>query len=149
MSWNSLTSAPVLARLTRAEAEILRTTQLATGQADPLTQIMADVEAEVRAYIAGGGKALAVTGIPDVLLNCAASICVLRLASRFPNKGFSTDERKEASKEAYRLLDRVSDDKLAIEEPTSITTAVQSFTTPKMNDAKATETRWTQEGLSA
>lgn len=95
MAWITPSADDVKTRLTGAELAAFRTVALASGQADPITQIMLDCVNEVRGYVAAGGYTMGAAGtIPPQTLAPALAIISYRLATRLPLK-VSEDRRKQ------------------------------------------------------
>lgn len=121
MSWQTITSTNVKTRLAGAELTALQTAALATGQTDPLVDVIAQVVDEVRGYISANPKNTlgAAATIPAKLLGAALAIIRYRLATRLPAKSFLTEDRVKENDAAIRLLEQVAANKFAIEDPTS------------------------------
>ena len=121
MSWISITSSDVKVKLTGAELAALQSAALASGQSDPLPDIISQVSDEVRGYIAANrSNTLGAAGtIPQKLLSAALSIIRYRLATRLPVKSLLTEDRVKENEQAIRLLEQVAADKFAIEDPVS------------------------------
>jgi len=95
MAWITPSADDVKTRLTGAELNAFRTVALASGQADPITQVMLDTVNEVRGYVAAGGYVMGTAGtIPPQTLAPALAIIAYRLATRLPLK-VSEDRRKQ------------------------------------------------------
>mgnify|MGYP003609792862 CR=1 FL=1 len=121
MSWSTITSTNVKTRLAGAELTALQTAALATGQADPLIEVIADVVDEVRGYISANPKNTlgAAATVPSKLLSATLAIIRYRLATRLPAKAFLTQDRIDENNAAIRLLEQVAANKFAIEDPNS------------------------------
>ena len=133
MAWTTLTATDVKTKLTGAEVTACQTAALASGQTDPLVEIVEQVVDEVRGYIAAGGFTLGDgTTVPSKLVSATLAIIRYRLATRLPVKTLLTTERVEENKEAIRLLERVSDGKFVVEEPTTASSEALSAGTPSM-----------------
>ena len=119
MAWIAITPDDVKTRLTGAEVAALKSVALAPGQGDPLDEIIAHVTNEVRGYVAANVKnTLGAAGtIPAKLLSAALAIIRYRVATRLPTKSLLTEDRVRENDAAIRLLERVADDKFAIEDP--------------------------------
>ncbi len=121
MSWISITESDVQSKLAGAELAALKTAALASGQTNPLTEIIEQVVDEVRGYI-GGNRAntLGAAGtIPQKLLSAALAMIRYRLATRLPVKSMITEDRKAEYDGAIRLLEQVAAGKFSIEDPVS------------------------------
>ena len=119
MSWIALTEAHVLTKLTAPEVAALKTAATATGQADPLPEIVAQIVREVRGHVAGCAKnTLGPAGtIPDELQGAALNRVRYELATRLPVASLLTDARKESNRDALTLLQRVASCQFALVQP--------------------------------
>ena len=117
MAWISIEEDDVKTRLAGTELSSYQTVALASGQSDPLPEIISQVVNEVRGYIAACASNTLGDGetIPDKLLAAALAMIRYRLTTRLPIE--VTEQRELEYKEAIRLLERVSECKFAIEEP--------------------------------
>jgi hypothetical protein len=150
MAWITPTEAHVLTRISSAELEAVRNAVLADGQADPVAETLEQTIDEVRGYIAGNPKNVLgpALSIPEKLLAATLSIFVPRFLSR-PG-GTAIDPEGERAKQrdaAIRLLERVSEDKFGIEEPTETTDEKPFVQTPRYISRKRDFTRNRQSGL--
>lgn len=116
--WTTLTADDVRTRLAAAELAALQTAALASGQTDPLPEIVAAVTDEVRGYIAANhANELGVAGaVPPRLVSAALAIIRYRLATRLPVKSLLTEDRVKENEAAIRLLERVAAGQFAIED---------------------------------
>lgn len=138
MAWIAIDTDDVKTRLAGAEVTALQSSALASGQADPLPEIVTQVVDEVRGYIAAGGFALEEgSKIPSKLLSAALAIIRYRCATRLPVKSFLTEDRVRENEAAIRLLERVSDGKFAVEEPVTEEDEASGGSSPSMSDTKA------------
>ena len=121
MSWSTITSTNVKTRLAGAELTALQTSALASGQADPLIEVTANVIDEVRGYIAANPKNTlgAASTVPSKLVSATLAIIRYRLATRLPTKAFLTQDRVDENNAAIRLLEQVAAGKFAVEDPSS------------------------------
>ena len=121
MSWSAITATEVKTRLTGAELTALQTVALASGQTDPLVEIIEQVVDEVRGYIsANTSNTLGASGtVPSKLISAALAIIRYRLCTRLPVKSLLTEDRVKENKAAIRLLEQVAAGKFAIEDPNS------------------------------
>jgi phage gp36-like protein len=119
MTWITITASDVKTRLTGVELTALQSVALASGQADPLDEVVSQVIDEVRGYVAANPKnTLGDAGtIPPKLLSAALAIIRYRLATRLPVKSILTEQRVKENEAAIRLLERIADNKFAIEDP--------------------------------
>jgi phage gp36-like protein len=148
MAWTTLTAADVKTKLTGPEVSAVQTAALASGQSDPLVEIVEQVVDEVRGYIAAGGYNLGDgTTVPSKLVSATLSIIRYRLATRLPVKTLLTTDRVEENKEAIRLLERVADGKFVVEEPTTVSTESLASPTPSMTSKTLTHQNSDGDGL--
>lgn len=122
MSWAALTPAELQTRLSGPELTALQTQALASGQADPLTDILAQVTDEVRGYIAAGGTPLGPAGeLPPQVRAAAIAIARWRLGGRLAAGGgaglIQTEPRRKEYEDAVALLRDVSDGRCLVEAP--------------------------------
>lgn len=121
MAWQEITTDNVKTRLTGSELTALQTAALASGQSDPLPEIISTVVDEVRGYIAAGGFNLEEgSKIPSKLVSAALAIIRYRLATRLPVKSLLDENRVRENEQAITLLGRVADRKFFVEEPTTV-----------------------------
>lgn len=121
MAWQEITTANVKTRLTGAELTAMQTAALASGQTDPLPEIITTVVDEVRGYIAAGGFSLEEgSKVPSKLVSATLAIIRYRLATRLPVKSLLDQNRIDEKNDALALLERVSNRKFMIEEPTTV-----------------------------
>lgn len=114
MAWRAITEADLLEYMSGQEIEAFRRATTRPGEADPLQGIIDKVTALVRANILQcsrytlGGDGF----IPEVLMDAACAICVVRLMARAGGAVLDqSGERKKAAESAYRLLRDVSEGK--------------------------------------
>lgn len=110
MTWVTLTESDVKVALNAAELETYRN-QVANGDSDPLSTIIADVTAEVRGYVATRYP-LEADGLPHSLKNAALDLAVYRLAKRCQST--TQEQRKPAADDAMSLLRDVAAGEVAI-----------------------------------
>lgn len=133
MSWISITEAEVQTRLTGPELTALKQSALASGQTNPLPEIVEQVIDEIRGYIAAAGNVLGDgQTIPQKLLGTALAMIRYRLCTRLPVASLLTQQRIEENSAALRLLERVSDGKFLVEEPSTESTEDISNPTPSV-----------------
>lgn len=123
MAWVELTVEDLKPRLSGPELTLLQSRALATGQSDPVPEVIAQAIDEVRGYVSSNRKnVLGPAGtIPAQLKRAAVSIAIWDLAGR-PGAGgkiVRTEDRKDAYNDAMKLLERVSKDEFAVEAPES------------------------------
>jgi phage gp36-like protein len=147
MAWTTITTDLVKTRLAGAEVTSLQTAALASGQTDPLPEIVTQVVDEVRGYVAAGGYTLgAAATIPSKLISATLAITRFRLATRLPRFPFDDNRRREYE-DAIRLLNRVADGKFAVEEPTTTDTETLGAPSPAMTAKTLTMDRTSQDGI--
>ena len=148
MAWTTLSATDVKTKLSGPEVSAVQTAALASGQSDPLVEIVEQVVDEVRGYIAAGGYTLGNgTTVPSKLVSATLAIIRYRLATRLPVKSLLTTDRVEENKEAIRLLERVADGKFMVEEPTTASTETSGSGTPSMTDKTLEMQRADGDGL--
>lgn len=121
MSWRTITEADVLTKMSSPELEAFRATAIADGQADPITAAITSVSELVRGYVASNPSndldAVADT-VPVRLIPAAVDILVVDIPARAAGTQIDPDDaRSKAKAQAIKLLERVADDKFAIEDP--------------------------------
>jgi len=119
MSWITITSDDVLTRLAGAEKASYQNAARASGQSDPLPEIIAQVTDVVRGYVAAcAANELDIGGtIPPRLLAAAVDIIRYRLTTRLPLT--LTAAREQEYKDAISLLKDVAACKFSVEDPNS------------------------------
>lgn len=149
MAWISISTDDVKTRITGDELEALQEAALATGQTDPLPEIIIGVVKEVRGYVAACAKNTLGTGdtIPEGLLHTALAMIRFRLATRLPEAGLLDENRKDENDKAIRLLENVAACKFAVEQPTTATTEEISAPSPKTTAKDREFTRESQDGI--
>lgn len=122
MAWISVTAAELLRTLTGPEKQAVSTAALASGQADPVPGILADVVHEVRGYIAANTRnTLGLAGtIPEKLRLVTLSRARYEALTRLPiGRSILTEDRVSANDAARQLLRDVAAGRFQIEEPTT------------------------------
>lgn len=148
MAWITITDADVQTRLAGAELSAYRSAAKATGQADPLPEIISGVVDEVRGYVAACDRNTLGAGstIPEKLKSAALAMIRYRLITRLPLS--IGDERKAEYNDALRLLERVSECKFSVEEPEVIDPeAKSSGLEPSVGSRSRNFTSETQDGV--
>lgn len=148
MSWQTITTDLVKTRLAGPEVSALQTAALASGQTDPLPEIVTQVVDEVRGYVSAGGYTLG-TGatVPSKLLSATLAIIRYRLSTRLPVKSLITEDRKNENDAAIRLLERVADGKFAVEEPETASTEQAGGASPSVTERTRYFSRECQDGV--
>ena len=115
-SWNTITTADVLAEFSAAEQSSL-TGQAASGSLDT---ILANVVAETRGAITVGGNPVDQTGtnIPDSIRMAVVSVTRWRWISSIPMlQDFKTKDREDLYREGVETLNAVRSGRLRTEQP--------------------------------
>ena len=133
MSWAALTATEIKTRLSGPELTALQTQALASGQSDPLPDVISQVVEEVRGYVAAGGSPLGTAGtLPPQVRAAAIAIVRWRLGGRLAAGGaagiFQTESRKQEYTDAIAQLKDVAAGRCIVEAPT--TTATETFAHP-------------------
>lgn len=125
MSWVQITEALVTSKLSGPETAALKSAALATAQSDPLAEVIAQVVAEIRGYVAGCAANTLGEGatVPSELLGAAISRIRFELATRLPVASLLTEDRRTANANALTLLRDVAACKFAIVAPTTAAAA--------------------------
>ncbi len=130
MSWSPLTPADVLACLAAPQVDALRQRSLAPGQNDPLSLILSDVTARVRAEIRGNRRNRVEQNpvlLPAELKLAATYLALEALQARLPNLALSPDQVRLAA-EARTLLARVARGEVPIAPPVEPDSALETAT---------------------
>ena len=148
MAWITVTEDDVKTRLAGAEVTALKSAALASGQSDPLPEIISQCVDEVRGYIAACDENELEEGekIPQKLLAATLALIRYRMATRIPGR-LLNEERKQEYTDAIRLLERVSECKFAIEEPETVEDETTATPTPSISGNTRRFTRETQDGI--
>lgn len=122
--WVSLAETDVIAKLSGPEIAAMKTAALQSGQANPLTEILGQVTREVRGYVKACASNQLGSGatIPDELEGAAVARVRFELATRLPVSSLLTEDRKEANRQAVRLLEQVAACKFTLEQPATVST---------------------------
>lgn len=122
MAWRAITDADILTRMSGDELETFRVSALATGQDDPVADVITQVTNEIRGYIAACEKnTLGSAGtIPETLLGTALDKLVIEIQSRVAGIVIDSDEvRRDKLARAQRLLRDVAQCNFTVEQPES------------------------------
>jgi phage gp36-like protein len=120
MPWITLTATDVRTRLTGPELAAAQAAALQGGQGDPLPDVVAQVVAEARGYIAGhaSNRLDADTStIPAALQSAVLAIIRYRLLTRLPVKSLLTEDRVKENEQALLLLRMVARGEFAVDAP--------------------------------
>ena len=121
MSWITITSTDVKNHLAAAEYDAISSVALSTGQVSPVAQVIADVIAEVRNAVQSCKSNTIesdTTLIPAGLKTAALDLIVARLGRRLPGSGITSEDRRNAEKDAIRKLELVARCELYVEPAT-------------------------------
>jgi hypothetical protein len=146
MAWVTITEADVQTRLAGAELSAYRTAAKASGQSDPLTEIISAVVDEVRGYIAACDRNTLGAGqtVPSKLKSATLAVIRYKLVTRLPIA--VNTERTTEYRDAIALLERTADCKFAIEEPATESSEIIAGTRPSMGERTLTYNRDNQDG---
>jgi len=136
--------------LVAAQVNALRTAALASGQADPFTNVMRDVIAEVRFKIqscpANKLSATAYT-IPPELKKTACYLILESMQNRIPALKLTEDQKGQVDR-AVAQLNRIADCRDKITQPTDpIGTDATASSTPSIIAKPLSFTRINQDGI--
>ena len=150
--WRQITESDLLEAISSSELEALRQAVLGDGQGDPVEAHLSSVVDEARGYIAANREnVLGPEGtVPERLVRAVIDIAVIRVGSRVAGLIFDDEDiRRDAAKNALRLLERVSDGKFAIEKPASAAESSQQNTMvgPSIQKPYRLFTDRTQDGI--
>lgn len=147
MAWITPSSADLEDRMAGAEVTALRTAALATGQSDPVPDLILSVTREVRGYVSAGGFQVG-TGntIPDELLDAACAILRHRASTRLPGSGMLDVDRIREFDAANTLLREVAAGRFVVSTPL-IADATSSVASPSLSAKPSTFNRESQAGI--
>lgn len=148
MSWQPITEADVVTKLSGPEIAAMKTAALKAGQVNPLPGIITQIVGEVRGYVAGCDANVLGAGetIPSELLGTAISRIRFELATRLPVPGLLTEDRRKANDNAITLLRDVARCTFKIVGP--VTASADQPGGPAVQVASSTKRRATREKLS-
>lgn len=103
----TITETDVITKLSGPELDAMQSAALQTDQEPPLPGIITQVVKEVRGYVAACERNVLGAGetIPDELLGAAISRIRFELATRLPEAGLLSEDRRTANTNAIRLLE--------------------------------------------
>lgn len=147
MAWITITEDDIKTRLAGAELSAYTSAARASGQGNPLPEIITQVVSEIRGYIAACERNTLSVGemIPDKLLGAALAMIRYRLVTRLPLS--VSDERKQEYTDAIRLLERVADCKFMVEEPLEPDDEQSSAPSPRITQRTRYFSRSQQDGI--
>lgn len=148
MSWITITEAHLLSKLSSPELAAMKSAALGSGQANPLTEAIADVTREVRGYVAGCSTNTLGEGdtIPDELLGAAINRIRYELATRLPVASLLTEARKDSNRDAVALFSKVAACTFRILPPATVAPVQVSAPSPLFSGRTRQFTRATQDG---
>jgi phage gp36-like protein len=121
MSWAALTADEIKTRLSGPELAALQTAALATGQTDPLPDVLLQVTDEIRGYIAARNDLGPSGTLPSQVRAAAIAIVRWRLAGRLSlgtaGSMLQGEARKKEYEDALQLLKDIAAGKFAVEQP--------------------------------
>jgi hypothetical protein len=145
MSWITLSVEDVKTRLTGAEVTALQSAALASGQSDPLPDIVSKTVKELRGRLRNLGTLEAGEMIPDSWAHHALAIIRHRLATRLPASTILTEERIAEYQDAIRSLEALGP--IVPDTPTTPdTTAGTGMSSPQFAARDCLFTREDQDG---
>ncbi len=144
--WISLTTDDVLTRLAGAEVSALRTAALASGQADPITDIVAKVVQECRGRLRNHCALEAGATVPDNWAHHCLAIIRYRLCTRLPLAQFLTPAREREYADAMAAFEQLGP--ILPDEPaTADTTPAAGAPSPHIDARDLEFTAEDQDGL--
>lgn len=149
MSWQTITEADVLTKLSGPEIAAMKTAALQASQVSPLPGIITQVVREVRGYVAACERNTLGAGetIPDELLGAAISRIRFELATRLPVASLLTEDRRTANANALTMLRDVAACRFQIVVAATPTTEVVSAASPTFNTPTRRYSRAQQDGI--
>jgi hypothetical protein len=117
--WLTLTESDVITKLSGPEVAAMKTAALQPAQGNPLPEVIAQVVAEIRGYVAACARNTLGEGetIPSELLGVAISRIRFELATRLPVASLLTDDRRTANSQAIALLRDVAACRFLLVQP--------------------------------
>lgn len=150
MSWRAITETDVLAVLNGTESTALRGALLASGQTDPLPDLIDQVTNHVRDSIRScRDNVLDPTDgtVPEACIPAAVDMIVYRLSQRLGRALPVTDDRREAMKSAEKYFERVASCKMAVEQFGADPDTTARTVGPRITGRTRNFTRTTQDGI--
>lgn len=147
MAWIAITEADVQSRLAGAELTAFKNAAKASGQADPVAELISQTVDEVRGYIAACSRNTLEEGqkVPSKLKSATLALIVYRMITRLPID--VSQERREENTRANSLMREVAACRFAIEEPTTADAEVISAPSPKTSRPSRNFSQENQEGV--
>lgn len=147
MAWIAITEADVQSRLAGAELTAFKNAAKASGQADPVAELISQTVDEVRGYIAACSRNTLEAGqkVPSKLKSATLALIVYRINTRLPIA--VTQERRDENERADRLMREVAACRFAIEEPTTASDESISSSGPRITPRTRTFDRDSQNGI--
>lgn len=150
MAWRAISEVDLLQRMSSTELEAIRESGLSDSQGDPVADTIDQVTELVRGYIAANrNNKLGTAGtLPERLIRSACDILVVDVSTRVGGVLIDLSEtRKDAKRDAIRLLEQVAAGTYAIEEPDTEGDDSQAAPTPSLYDKTRYFKRCDQEGI--
>lgn len=118
MAWVTPTTDDLAAILSSVESRVL-SSFIASGQADPAPEAVANAVREVRGYIIAKRRVAPGLTIPEELMRATLTIARHTLISRLPDERLRTETRTADYTDAIALMRRVATGEYGFEEATS------------------------------
>lgn len=152
MSWVTIAESDIITKLSGPEISAMKSAALAAGQANPLPEIITQVVAEIRGYVAGCSSNTLGEGatIPSELLGTAIARIRYELATRLPVETLLTEPRKTANEDALTRLRDVAACRFAIVPPATAAPAEDQAggtSTPRVCRPRKKFTDRSQDGI--
>jgi hypothetical protein len=149
MSWQTITEADVLTKLSGPEIAAMKTAALQAAQVSPLPGIITQVVREVRGYVAACDRNTLGAGetIPDELLGAAISRIRFELATRLPVASLLTEDRRTANANALTMLRDVAACRFQIVVAAAPSDEVVGGSSPTFNTPTRRFSRNLQDGI--
>lgn len=147
MAWITLTEAAALTAVNAPTLEAARTAAIATGQADPLPLVIAQVVNQVRGSVGASGRyRLGADGtIPSKLEAAALDLLAVRLLGRLDLE--ISDAKRTLYKTAEDTLRAVAAGNFDIEEPLIPSDEPSSAPTPRITRRRLRYERRDADGI--
>lgn len=155
VSWITLTVAQLDTAKAAALVDALQTAALATGQTDPLPEIIGNVTARIRMEIAAGGRTVLdadATKLPPSLKSLSLRMVLREGQSRLNAAGALplADDEKEEWRQDVRFLERIAKGEITVEasdNPESSPTVQSKVSRPLISAPDRQFTREHQDGI--
>jgi hypothetical protein len=150
MAWITPSETHLRTRLSGPEIQAFKTAALASGQSNPIPDLLEEVVNRIRGDVAACEQnVLGPDGtIPDKLLGACLSIAVIEVMARAAGTVLDPEQaRREAARNAERLLERVAACKFAIDVPDVQSDEVIQGNIPTFSGRTPVYTRDDQDGI--